>query len=265
MGSRSTIARAKATSLALVCMLLNFFCLPTEAKVIMGEIEHKETLPPVPSNMQKGSVFSSPAIQPQVQWFPVPDWLAGTWMKEGDVETFAEDFRTGRHQNMRVWINNRVRLSFGHQVDAQGTIWHAEVVPFRADGQKAGATDERYVMEMSCLNSTPQVVVLRFRSVVSEVEPRSRRVLESKQQEEIVTFEPSAGTTSKIGTKSSIKSFSAFGQPLFQYETQTNRTRIADFVPTATLEGLDLQSSLYQFLEASNMEDRIPAAATQTR
>ncbi len=226
--------------------------------MIQAGIEHTETLPPVPTGMQKGSVFSSPDSQPTVQWFPVPDWLAGTWLKDGDMETFEEDLRTGQSSSRQIWINNRVKLSFGHQIDALKTIWHAEVLPFRADGERGNVKDRRYVMNMACLKSTPQEVVLRFRSVVAVIDPGTQKVVDNEQQEEIVTFSP--GAPGIINTHSSTKSFTGAGQALFQAETHTQRRKLAEFVPTAALQGIDLRASLYQFLVSSNMQNRIPVS-----
>ncbi|MBX9693112.1 MAG: hypothetical protein K2Z81_12055 [Cyanobacteria bacterium] len=227
-------------------------------EVIQGGIQHTETLPPVPAGMQKGSVFASPDALPTVQWFPVPDWLAGTWLKDGDVETFSEDLRSGRSSTRQVWINNRVKLSFGHQLDALRTIWHAEVLPFRADGERGNMQDRRYVMDMSCMKSTPQEVILRFRSAIAVIDPGSQRVIDNEQQEEIVSFaQTSPGI---ITTRSSTKSFTGSGQPLFQAETHTQRRKLAEFTPVDNLQGIDLKASLSQFLSNSNMSNRIPVS-----
>jgi len=231
---------------------------PVKAEMIQGGITHKEVLPPVPSQYQAGATLSNADPVAIVQWFPVPDWLAGAWMKDGDVETYARDFRTGQVSTQQVWLTNRVRLEFGHQVDALGTVWHAELLPFRADGNRGQTQDRRYVMQMDCLSSTPQSVALNFRSIVTNMDTSSNRVLESKQQEEIVTFKPSV--PNMIATHSSIKSFTDRGQPVNQYETHTERRKIAAFVPVDQLRGVNLKESLAEFLTQKNMLNRLPAA-----
>lgn len=232
---------------------------PAQAELIQGGITHKEVLPPVPSEFQAGATLSNADPVATVQWFPVPDWLAGAWMKDGDVETYAKDFRTGQISTQQVWLTNRVRLEFGHQVDALGTVWHAELLPFRADGNHGQTQDRRYVMQMDCLNSTPQAVALNFHSIVTNVDTSSNRVLDSKQQEEIVTFKPSV--PNMIATHSSIKGFTDRGQPVNQYETHTERRKIAAFVPVDQMRGINLKESLYGFLTQKNMMNRLPAAA----
>jgi len=231
---------------------------PAQAEMIQGGITHKEVLPPVPSEFQAGATLSNADPVSTVQWFPVPDWLAGAWMKDGDVETYARDFRTGQVSTQQVWLTNRVRLEFGHQVDALGTVWHAELLPFRADGNRGQTQDRRYVMQMECLSSTPQSVALNFHTIVTNMDTSTNRVLESKQQEEIVTFKPSAPNT--IATHSSIKGFTDRGQPVNQYETHTERRKIAAFVPVDQLRGINLKESLAGFLTQKNMLNRLPAA-----
>lgn len=232
---------------------------PVRAEMIQGGITHKEELPPVPSEYQAGAVLNNANPVMTVQWFPVPDWLSGAWIKDGDVETFAKDFTTGRESTQQVWLTNRVRLAFGHQVDALGTVWHAELLPFRADGNRGQTQDRRYVMQMSCLNSSPQSVALNFHSIVTVVDPSTNKVLDSKQQEEIVTFQPSVPNV--IATHSSTKGFSSGGQALLQYETHTQRKKIAAFSPVYEDRGINLQQSLAQFLTQKNMLNRLPKGA----
>ncbi len=178
-------------------------------------------------------------------------------MKNGDMETYLKDFRTGEEMRKPVWLNNKVRLGFGHQRDRLGTIWHAEILPFRADGNRGDSTDRRYVMDMSCLNSSPTAVALRFHSNVSRIDPGSSRVISTNQQEEIVTFRPDA--QGAIATTSSTKTFDESGKPMIQAYSNAERTKIAEFVPVAQLNGIDLVNSLLQFFSANNMTDRLPS------
>lgn len=226
-----------------------------QAYTIQGEIDHKEYLPPVSQSFKAGATFAAPTQVARVAWFPVPEWLAGTWMKNGDMETYIKDFRTGQETRTPTWLNNRVRLAFGHQRDALGTVWHAEVLPFRADGNRGDSTDRRYVMDMSCLQSTPQTVGLRFHSNVVRVNPGDSRIQSTNQQEEIVTFRPDR--EAMIATTSSTKTFDENGRPLLLSYSNAERTKIAEFVVVPQLNGIDLASSLAAFFTANNMTNRL--------
>jgi hypothetical protein len=229
--------------------------LPINAYVIQGEIAHKEYLPPVSQSFKAGATFSAPNQTTNVKWFPVPNWLAGTWMKNGDMETYVKDFRTGEEMRKPMWLNNKVRLAFGHQRDAQGTVWHAEILPFRADGNRGDTTDRRYVMDMNCVKSSPDSVVLRFHSNVFRIDPMDSRIQTTTQQEEIVTFRPD--NEGMIATTSSTRAFDENGRPLIQSFSNAERTKLAEFVPVAELNGINLAESLSSFLAANKMTDRL--------
>lgn len=241
---------------SLLCALFVWLVCWTSAQAytIQGQIDHKEYLPPVSEGFKAGATFAAPNQVSRVAWFPVPEWLAGTWMKNGDMETYIKDFRTGQETRKPTWLNNKVRLAFGHQRDSLGTVWHAEVLPFRADGNRGDSTDRRYVMDMSCLQSTPQSVALRFHSNVVNINPGDSRILATNQQEEIVTFRPDSGL---IATTSSTKTFDQNGRPLLLAYSNAERTKIAEFVPVPQLNGIDLASSLIEFFTANNMTNRI--------
>ncbi len=245
------------TSYVVLASLASSF-VPAYADTIQVGIEHKEFLPPVPQQYKSGTSFAAPAPAAKVTWFPVPEWMAGTWLKEGDTETYLRDFRTGQEMRRPIWMNNRVQLSFGHQRDALGTVWHAEILPFRADGNRGNnTTDKRYVMDISCLNSSPQTVALGFRSLIVVVNPNTNRINNTDQQEEIVTFRPAA-SPGLLDTSSSTKTFDENGQPLLQLASNTERKKLADFMPVNQLNGINLTESLFEFLAANNMSNRIP-------
>lgn len=232
--------------------------LSADAKIIQAEIEHKAFLPEVPETFRSGNVLKTDRLAIRVEWFPVPDWMAGTFMKDGDLETYQKDFQSGAVRRDRFWLKNRVTLKFGHQRDRLNTIWHAEVVPFRADGARGKARDQRYVLSMSCLKSTPENVVLKFHSVVVSLDERGK-VKGSKQQEEIVSFFPK--NKNFISSTSSTKVFSERGRPLYQLDSHTSRLRVSGFEEVDNLSGINLRSSLFQFLQARNMTERLPGSS----
>lgn len=256
---RKSLLRTKSSAiLSLGIVFLGFFCVfsgrPLEAKIIQAEIEHKDYLPEVPENFRRGQILKEGDLAVRVQWFPVPDWMAGTFTKSGDLETFQKDFQSGAEKRQSFWLKNRVTLKFGHQRDRLNTVWHAEVVPFRADGARGATRDQRYVLSMACLKSTPENVVLKFHSVVVTLDDRGK-VMGSKQQEEIVSFFPK--NDNFISSTSSTKIFSERGQPLYQLDSHTSRLRVNGFQEVDRLSGIDLRNSLDQFLSAKNMTDRL--------
>lgn len=225
------------------------------AEVIQAGVEHKEFLPPVSQSFKAGAHFTPPAQVARVAWFPVPDWLAGAWVKSGDMETYVKDFRTGQEIDKPIWLDNKVRLTFGHQKDCLGTVWHAEILPFRADGNRGSSTDHRFVMDMSCLKSQPDMVSLRFHSNVVQVDPEDGEIETTTQQEEIVTFRPDKQGI--IASTSSTRTFDENGHAIIQSNSNAERSKLADFVPVNELNGINLAESLAQFLTSNNMTNRL--------
>ena len=239
-----------------ISMITLFLFSPSagQAKIIQAEIEHKEILPEVPAPFRTGAVLDHQSIQPRVEWFPVPDWMAGTWMKEGDMETYEKDFLRNSEIRLDKWVANQVTIFFGHLKDAKNTIWHAEVTPFRADGKRGMSRDQRYVMQISCLNSSPSNVVLSFHSVVVGLDSRGV-VAQSRQQEEIIRFYPDSAST--MTTVSSTKTFDEKGRPLYQLNSHTKRLKMREFEERTSQSGIDLVTSLNDFFSQNNMQDRI--------
>lgn len=247
----------KRHQILLLLLLVSFFfgwTRPLSAKIIQAKIEHREVLPEVPSTFQKGSVVNFNNLKSRVEWFPIPDWMAGRFTKEGDIETFEEDFQSGRTDYRQVWLENKVSLSFGHQSDFLNTIWHAEVLPFRADGKRGRDRDQRYVVEMNCLKSSKETVVLRFHTIVVTLD-RKGRVRQSRQQEEIVKFYPQDSRF--IASTSSTKTFSSKGKPLYRLDSHTKRLKTARYKPVSHMGGIDLKKSLNDFLVSNNMNNRV--------
>jgi hypothetical protein len=218
---------------------------------------HTEVLPPLPAQFQIGAEVNETAPdQPHIEWFPIPQWMAGTWQKQGDMEDDAVNLLTGQRLGAPTFIRNVVSLSFGDQRDSRGTVWHAEILPFRSDGFNGKVEDRRYVTQMRCVTNTAQQVVLQVRSFVVSIDLKKKKVNGSKQQEEIITFQPL--TAQQIQTQSSTRSFSAAGQAFMQQRSHTTRMLIAAFAPVPTINGIDLKQSLAEFLVQHNWASLVP-------
>jgi hypothetical protein len=240
---------------ATFCLLVTL-AVPVHAAPIQLEAQHDEALPPLPSQFQAGAEVDEAAPIQHIEWFPIPIWMAGTWAKQGDYEDSAVKLQTGQQLGSPVFIRNADSLSFGDQCDGKGTVWHAEILPFRSDGYNGKTEDRRYVTQMRCVTNSAQLVVLQVRSFVSSIDLKKHKVRGSKQQDEFITFQPL--DAQQIQTFSSTRSYSATGQPLMQSRSHTTRTRAAAFVPVPTINGIDLRRSLAQYLTEHNWAYLIP-------
>lgn len=248
--------------LAFVVQLIAAMCISAAtvaaapAAPIQLEAEHEEFLQPLPPQYQAGAESDSRLPEQHIEWFPIPIWMAGTWTKQGDIEDAAVNLQSGQRLNAPVFIRNANSLSFGHQYDSRGTVWHAEILPFRTDGLNEKMEDRRYVTQMQCVTNTAQQVVLRTRSFVTTVDLKKNKVKGSKQQDELISFQPT--DAQHIETVSSTRSYSAQGQALMQSRSHTTRTRVATFAPVPVLNGIDLKRSLADYLQQHNWAYLIP-------
>ncbi|HEY9717111.1 MAG TPA: hypothetical protein V6C69_06575 [Trichormus sp.] len=241
--------------LAALCLLFTLGA-PVHAAPIQLEAQHDEALAPLPPQFQAGAEVEEAAPIQHIEWFPIPSWMAGTWAKQGDYEDSAVNLQTGQQLGSPVFIRNADSLSFGDQCDNKGTVWHAEILPFRSDGYNGKTEDRRYVTQMRCVTNSAQEVVLQVRSFVTSIDPKKHKVRGSKQQDEFITFQPL--DAQQIQTTSSTRSYSGTGQPLMQSKSHTTRTRAAAFVPVPTINGIDLRRSLADYLAQHNWAYLIP-------
>ncbi len=227
-----------------------------QAAPIQLGAEHEEYLQPLPPQYQAGAESDDSLPAQHIEWFPVPNWMAGTWTKQGDTEDSAVNLQNGQQLGQPVFIPNANSLSFGHQLDSKGTVWHAEILPFRTDGFGGKTEDRRYVTQMQCITNNIQQVVLKTRSFVTSIDLKKKKVRGSKQQDEIIAFQPL--DSQHVETVSSTRSYSAQGQALFQSRSHTTRTRVAQFVPIPVLNGIDLRRSLADYFQQHNWAYLIP-------
>jgi len=249
------IKTTSATLLACFCAISAVFT-PVAAETIYGDVQHDETIAPLPPQFQIGADYTEPPPAQRIEWFPVPPWMAGTWTKQGDYDTYALNMRNGQQMTQPVYVANVVTISFGHQIDAQGTVWNAEVLPFRADGFRGPKQqDHRFVTDESCLENTRAAVTLHMRSFIVTVDNK-QKVKDNKQQDEMIRFTPSG--PGAIRTDSSTRTYDANGKGTFQSRSYTTRTKTREFMPIAQLNGIDLRQSLAQYLTEHNMAYLVP-------
>jgi hypothetical protein len=182
--------------------------------------------------------------------------MAGTWSKQGDMEDEAVNLLTGQRLGQPVFIPNSDSISFGDQYDNRGAVWHAEILPFSSDGYSAKTENRRTVTQMRCVGNTAQQVVLQVRSFVTAIDLKKKKVKDSKQQDEIITFQPL--NAQQCQTVSSTRTYSAAGQASMQSKSHTTRSRTAAFAPVPVLNGIDLKRSLADYLTEHNWGYLIP-------
>lgn len=183
-----------------------------------------------------------------VQWFMIPLWMAGTWIKDGDLTTKLTNLRTGQSSYSGAWTENRLQAQWGHQVDRQGNIWHVNLLPAERDGLSAGKQVRFLTVAQECERSTPADLVTRTHYVVTESQEWSGQPIDTFQQESINHYALNADR--ELINTSSNRVFSYSGQPERDGELVSKFRKIAEFTPTALMGGIDLKASLSDYLRS---------------
>ncbi len=183
-----------------------------------------------------------------VEWFMIPVWMAGAWVKDGDMTTSVTDLRTGMSRTQNAWTENRLEAIWGHQQDAQGNYWHVNLLPSERDGASSGKLVRFLTVAQQCLNSTPQQLMTRTHYIVSESNPWSHQTFDTFQQESLNHY--AMGAQNQLMNTSSNRVFSYEGVPIREGTLMSQFAKIGQFTPVATLNGVDLRKSLNDYLQS---------------
>ncbi len=182
-----------------------------------------------------------------VQWFMIPHFMAGVWEKDGDLTTSVTNVRTGRHTYPNIWVNNKLRASWGHQKDAKGNIWHVNLLPAERDGYSDGKLVHFLTVAQQCEVTNQSQLVTRSHYLIHENDARSGAAEGTFQQESLNDYVHDPETQGLSNTSSN-RVFDYQGAPFREGQLLSKFRKIGDFSPTGTLMGMDLRESLKEYL-----------------
>jgi hypothetical protein len=183
-----------------------------------------------------------------VEWFMIPGWMAGVWMKNGDMTTSVTDLRTGMSSARNEWTENKLQAVWGHQQDAQGNYWHVNLLPSERDGASSGKLVRFITVAQQCVNSSPQQLMTRTHYVVSESNPWNNQPIDTFQQESFNHYALAA--QNQLVNSSSNRVFTYEGVPVREGTLVSQFAKIGQFTPVASLNGVDLRTSLNDYLQS---------------
>ena len=195
------------------------------------------------------------AQAPTVEWFMVPAWMAGQWTKRGDLTISYTDLRTNETTRSSAWTDNVMTVTWGHQMDRAGNVWHADLLPIERDGYTNGKLARFLMVGMRCENSNPQQLLTRSRYVVSEVYGGTNQLADMFQQEALNQYQQLAD--GQLENLSSNRIYSYQGQPLRQGELVSKFQKIGAFVPQKFQNNINLVDSLNQYLRSRGLDNLV--------
>lgn len=192
-----------------------------------------------------------PAQHYTIEWFMIPSWMAGVWLKSGDMTTHVTDLRTGVTSSQNEWTDNRMEASWGHLQDARGNYWHVNLLPSERDGMSAGKLVRFLTVAQKCEASSPQQLMTRTHYIVSESNPWNNQPVDTFQQESLNQYDMSA--QNEILNSSSNRVFTYQGAPVREGHLVSKFNKIRGFTPVTTLNGVDLRASLNDYLKGHSL------------
>lgn len=238
--------------------LLFFTCSPnTHATTLFGGVQHTDSMPPVSS--QTESLPVAPAYTPmngrsdippqqatprvRIEWYQLPKAMAGKWYKKGDLTVSVTDLRTGMTTPVNRFTDDELVASWGHQYDKQGNIWHANVMPFERDGSTGGLPVRFFIVSLKARLNSATELISRTHSIITEGPAQAPTKV--FQQESLNHY---FVNNNEIVNRSSNRDFTYEGRPVRDGMLESKFVRVAAFQPTPTLAGVDLASSLANYL-----------------
>ncbi|MDZ4835942.1 MAG: hypothetical protein SGJ27_19355 [Candidatus Melainabacteria bacterium] len=207
-----------------------------------------------------GSANVAQGVGTTVEWFMIPKWLAGAWRKQGDLTVSYRDLRTGRFTSMSAWTENEMTITWGHQYDRQGNIWHADILPLEKDGWTKGKLARFLMTELKCERTSERELVTRARYIVSETYNGSSSVADMFQQESLNDY--TMLSDGELDNNSSNRIFSSAGQPLREGALVSKMQKVGAFAPQQYQNNIDLVQSLNTYLNTHGLQNLVPQPQT---
>ncbi len=205
--------------------------------------------PVIAAPISPAPVTAPPTLErPIVEWFPIPAPMAGVWTKRGDLTTSVTDLRTGLSEALNQWTDDEMTVTWGHQTDKLGNIWHANILPAERDGNSIGKVVKFLTVGQKLEASSAGALVTRTHYLVSERYGVNGPVADVFQQEALNHYQLIA--ESQLQNNSTNRVFAYQGQPIRDGSLLTNFNRVGAFNPTPSLSGIDLVQSLNDYLRS---------------
>lgn len=191
--------------------------------------------------------------KPEVNaWFPVPQWLAGTWEANEETILDAYDYKQGiQTVSEPMGIDTFRRSVIGTQRDSLGRVWYCACTPIERTMETEAFLDHQTIERISVVaNSSNQLTVDSLATVVrtSKSIGQERKIF---KEETIATYKPvSDGVTHASFL---IKDFDLEGHPLVASRAICYERRVEPFSIIDKDQRGDLRAKFQEFLIANGL------------
>lgn len=228
---------------------------------LQAEINHDEALPRVPEQYQIGNQLDTTqlqAITPDNNWFPIPNWLAGSWHSETKLVDYVQDCKTGATMSPHVVVKEVGTAVHGHQRDKTGRVWEFIQIPhMRKVGLANGTAYIRAVKE-DVIATDPSAVIVKVLSNQITVSDKNQQIVASNQVQQIGTYTPL--DDGLVQLSASVRNFDNDGAALQWQKQSLTMQRTAAYADMDNLDGLDLKRLFSEYLTKTGRPDLLPSS-----
>lgn len=240
--------------LFLLCVLV--FIDPVQAEYLQGGVQHSEYLPKMPPQLQAGNRYQEMQGQPtSIVWYPLPKWLAGKYQSDYITNQVTEVYSSAAQPHSPYGKMKHIE-NFGLQLDSTGRVWHADFLPHIALWQ-GNRTEVQTTIAKQCVTSNENTLVLRIHNHCVFLNPSTQRIVYAEQVEGYKTI-TLMNQNGDLSIWDDIKEYDCSGAPIDRYVARSAMHRTEAFSPMSSENGIDLQSSLAQYLTSINRQDLLP-------
>lgn len=229
--------------------------------LLQGNVEHSESLPSLDESLRPGEKYKEEVLlrlgtAANNDWFWIPPWYAGKRHTEDALIVYRYDFNTGATTTpMQRQLERQDSIS-GYQQDRNGEIWDFKNIPCIQHIDSGAVLAVLYIKEMKPLVVNRSQLVLKYEEISVTYEPRSRKIVDVVQQEQINTISPIQpdGLRADI----SVKSFGWDGKPQRAEQSVVFSKIVEPYHRIDTLDDKDMRSMFRDYLMANKLANLVP-------
>ena len=217
---------------------------------------NSDRLAALPPGLRVGTIFDKNSLHSgldNLDWFKIPSWMAGRWMRTKQAVMWMENYVTGEERNEPSTIPKIEYADLGAQYDNQHNIWNACLVKSTVEETYDGILRVRLVRTQEPRVVSNQKVVLRDVYVGLKVNKETNIITECQQVETITTYVPINENT--MTTTMSVEIFGEEGLPIRLQENVALDRRVSPFAPIDSFNGADIKNSFLDFLKSKGLSD----------
>lgn len=200
-----------------------------------------------PSN---AAAISYPAGQYSPQnnnWFPVPEWLAGTWEAKSELVVDAYDYRSHTHTiDSPTQIDLERQSVIGMQKDNVGRIWYYAGTPYVRRIETHDFDEYQQMERVSLVNGDSMEVTVNCLATVTRIAKSNNEIQQVYREETIATYYPLSADT--LRARYVINDYDTQGRPISSSQAYCTQNRRKQFESVDCDERGDLRQEFQRFL-----------------